>query len=66
MSKLLELFRLKFDKKTQTEEVVPLSIYKDQISCLYKDRGGVFIVTAQGFMYKIPCGLDELRSHVGM
>lgn len=63
---MIQLTKIKYDKKTQEESVVPLFLYKDDIVCLYKDRKGVFIVTNQGTMHKVPYKIKELEEYLEM
>lgn len=63
---MLELVKIKYDKETKEESRVPLFLYKSDIICLYKDRNGVFIVTSQGFIHKIPLNMKELKEYVGI
>lgn len=53
-------------KDKQTEELVKyeLNIYKQDISCLYKDRYGVYICTLGGRMYKVDHSLSELKEEL--
>lgn len=61
---MIELARFKRDKETKEEKIVPLSLYKKDIICLYRDRNGVFIVLNQGYMYKVPYKLEELSEYL--
>lgn len=38
-----------------------LKLYNHQIACLYKDRGGVYISTYSGKLYKVKSSLEELQ-----
>lgn len=62
---MLELVKIKYNKETKEESLVPLFLYKKDITCLYRDRNGVFVVTAQGFIHKVPLKLKELQGYVG-
>ncbi len=57
----LELVKIKRDKDTKEESMAPLTIYEKDISSLYKNAKGVFIVTNQAFMHKVPYTIDELK-----
>jgi hypothetical protein len=61
MSKVLELAKIKFNKETKEESLVPLSLYKADVLCLYRDRKGVFVITRQGIMHKVPYEITALR-----
>lgn len=63
---MLELVKIKYDKETKEETYVPLFLYKSDVTCLYRDRNGVYVVTKQGFMHKIPLKLKELEDFVGV
>lgn len=58
---MLQINKIKFNKETQTEEVVPLNILDDDIICLYKDGRGVFLITKQGFMHKVAYEIEYLK-----
>jgi len=58
---MLELVKIKRDKETKEETVVPLFLRKSDIICLYRGRGGNFIVTKQGFMHKVPYPIHEVE-----
>lgn len=53
-------------KDKETEELVKyeLNIYKQDVSCLYKDRYGVYICTLSGRMYKVDHSLSELKEEL--
>lgn len=57
----LELAKIKYNKETKEEELVPLIIDSKTITCLYKDRNGVFITTTQGFTHKVAYEIDFLE-----
>lgn len=63
---MLELVKIKTDKDTKEESIAPLFIYEQDINCLYKDRRGVFIVTKQAYMHKVPYTVDELKELLGL
>lgn len=63
---MIELARYKLNKETKEEEIVPLSLYMEDVLCLYRGNMGVFIVTKQGYMNKVPYTLRELRKHLGL
>jgi hypothetical protein len=58
---MLQLIKIKFNKETKEEEFAPLHLRDDDIICLYQDRRGVFIVTKQGFMHKVPYKMNILK-----
>lgn len=62
---MLELVKIKYNKETKEEYLAPLFLYKKDIICLYRDRNGVFIVTTQGFMHKVPLKMRELKDYIG-
>lgn len=63
---MVQLIKIKFNKETKEEEYAPLFLNIDDVTCLYKDRRGVFIVTDQGFMHKVPYKMEELRKALGL
>jgi hypothetical protein len=63
---MIEIAKIRYDKETKEEEIVPLHININEITCLYRDRKGVFIVTKQGFMHKVPYKLKNLRDYLGL
>jgi hypothetical protein len=63
---MIQIVKIKYDRETKEEELVPLHINISEITCLYKDRKGVFIVTKQGFMHKVPYKLENIRDYLGM
>jgi hypothetical protein len=60
------MIKIKFNKETKEEEYAPLFLKYDEVICLYKDRRGVFIVTDQGFMHKVPYKLESLTEALGL
>ena len=58
---MLHLTKVKFNKETKEEEFAPLHLRNDDIICLYQDGRGVFIITKQGFMHKVPYKMEILR-----
>lgn len=63
---MLELARIDYDKETKEESIKPLFIYREDISSLYRDSKGVFIINNQGFMYRVPYTLDKLREYLAL
>lgn len=63
---MLQINKIKFNKETQTEEVVPLNILSDEVACLYKDGRGVFLITKQGFMHKVAYEMEYLTKVLGI
>jgi len=43
-----------------------LKLYAHQISCLYKDRGGVYVSTFSGSLYKVKHTLEELEVELNL
>jgi len=66
MGKIFELEKIKYDKKTKEESLAPFSIYKNDIICFYKDKKGVFIITKQGYMHKMPYSIGEIKKYLEM
>jgi hypothetical protein len=54
-------------KEKETEEVIEyeLKLYKHEISCLYKDRYGIYVATYSGKLYKVKHTLEELELELG-
>jgi len=63
---MLQINKIKFDKETQTEEIVSLNIPSDEVACLYKDGRGVFLITKQGFMHKVAYEMEYLIRLLGI
>jgi len=57
----VEIARFKLDRKTKEEVLEPLFLYKNDVSCLYKDSRGVFVYIKQGYYFKVPYKLSELE-----
>ena len=55
-------------KDKDTEEIIQyeLRLYAQDVSCLYKDRYGVYICTRQGRMYKVDHDVAYLREEIGI
>lgn len=55
-------------KDKETEEIIryELNIYEEDISCLYKDRYGVYVCTKQGRVYKVESSIDDLQNKIGI
>ena len=58
---MLQINKIKFDKETESEEIVPLNISNDDVICLYKDGRGIFLITKQGFMHKVAYEIEYLK-----
>ena len=63
---MLELVKIKTDKETKEESYAPLFIREEDINCLYVNERGVFIVTKQAYMHKVPYTVDELKELLGL
>ena len=61
---LIELVKIKTDKETKEETLVPLNIHTKDILCLYKDRKGNFIINKQGTMHKIKNNTKDLEVYL--
>lgn len=61
-SRKFDLVKINRDRDSGEESFSPLSIYQDSINCLYEDGRGVYIVTKQAFMHKVPYSIVELRN----
>lgn len=50
-------------KEKETEEIIEyeLKLYRHEVSCLYKDRYGVYVATYSGKLYKVKHTLEELE-----
>jgi len=50
-------------KEKETEEIIEyeLKLYKHDVSCLYKDKYGVYVTTHGGRLYKVKHTLEELE-----
>jgi nitrogenase molybdenum-iron protein alpha/beta subunit len=50
-------------KEKETEEIIEyeLKLYRHEVSCLYKDRYGVYVATYGGKLYKVKHTLEELE-----
>ncbi len=53
-------------KDRETEEIIryELRLHQQIISCLYKDRYGIYICTRDGKMYKVDHTMEELREEI--
>lgn len=49
----LELIKIKYNKEKNTEEFAPLHLDLNDVTCLYEDSRGVYVVTKQGFLHKV-------------
>lgn len=63
---MIQLIKIKFNKETKEEEFAPLHLREKDIICLYQDQRGVFLITSQGFMHKVPYKMNVLRKALGM
>lgn len=63
---MLHLTKIKFNKETKEEEFAPLKLHDNDIICLYQDGKGVFLVTKQGFMHRVPYKMEILREVFGI
>lgn len=63
---MIQLVKIKYDKTTKEESFTPLFLYKEDVSCLYKDNMGVYIVTKQGIKHKVPYKIKELKEYLEM
>ena len=55
-------------KDKETSEVVryELRLYAQDISCIYKDRYGVYLCTSQGKMMMVDHTVDYLKEELGL
>lgn len=60
MSDIL-LKRVVYNKETEEEEQVAFNLNTKDISSLYRDKNGVYIVNNQGYMNKIPYTLTQIK-----
>ena len=53
-------------KEKETEEIIEyeLKLYKHEVSCLYKDRYGVYVATYSGKLYKVKHTMEELEAEL--
>ena len=51
---MIELERINYNKETKEESIGPLFLDENEVTCIYKDSRGVYLVTKRGFMYKVP------------
>lgn len=53
-------------KEKETEEIIEyeLRLYKHEVSCLYKDRYGVYVATYSGKLYKVKHTMEELEAEL--
>lgn len=49
------------NKDTGEEELKEITLYKDNIACLYQDTHGVAITTKQGKFYRVDNTLKQLK-----
>jgi hypothetical protein len=62
----MQFIGLRLDKETDEVIKYELNVHEESISCLYRDRYGVYICTTQGRMFKVEHTLDELKEEVGL
>lgn len=62
----LQLERVKTNRSTGEETIVPFRIYEAHVICLYKDRTGVYISDQQGYTTKVPYTLNTLKEYLGL
>ena len=50
-------------KEKETDEIIEyeLKLYRHEVSCLYKDKYGVYVATHSGKLYKVKHTLEELE-----
>ena len=58
---LISVVKIRLDKKTGNTEEIPLNLDSSEISCLYKDKTGNFILTKNGLTHKIDLEIKELE-----
>lgn len=53
-------------KEKETDEIVEyeLKLYRHEVSCLYKDRYGVYVATYSGKLYKVKHTLEEVQAEL--
>jgi len=55
---------LRKDKETQEVVEYDLKLYRQDISCFYQDRYGVYVCTKQGKMLMVNHTMRELREEL--
>ena len=55
-------------KDRETDEIIryELKLYRKDVTCIYRDRYGVYVCTQQGKMYKVEHDLKEVKEEVGL
>jgi len=56
----MKLEIITINKISKEEEVFERDFSKDEISCFYKDRNGVYVSTMQGKIFKVKISFLEL------
>ena len=62
----MQFIGLRKDKDTGEIIKYELKLYRQDVSCLYKDRYGVYICTKDSRMYKVEHTMEELRDEIGL
>lgn len=58
---MLQLSRIKLNKETKEQELVDLYLEIEDVICLYQNYKDVFLITKQGFTYRVPYKMDHLQ-----
>jgi hypothetical protein len=58
---MIELTKIRYNKETNEESIQPLFLREDEVICLYRDSRGVYLVTKQGFMHRVPYKLAKMN-----
>jgi hypothetical protein len=61
---LIHLVKIKRNNDTGEETLLPLTISANDISCLYRDRKGVFLLTQRGTLHKINHKIYEVEPFI--
>ena len=61
---VMRLTAIRKDKETEKYIEYELKLYKHEVSCLYKDRYGVYVATYGGRLYKVNHTIEELEAEL--
>ena len=60
----MRLTGLRKEKESDNIVEYELKLYRHEVACIYKDRGGVYVSTYSGKLYKVKHTIEEVEAEL--